>query len=99
MAPLSAQLTSMLPMTPMLATTNDTYTTARGNKLPDALPWMRSTGLSSADWAVITEYIDYLRPLKYTTERLEGRGKAGNFGTIYEIILVLSTYSACSKRL
>jgi hypothetical protein len=61
---------------------------AQDNKLPDAPPWMRSTGLSAADWVVITEYIGALQPLKHATLRLEGRGKAGNFGAIYEIILV-----------
>jgi hypothetical protein len=49
---------------------------------------MRSTGLTAADWAVITEYQDCLQPLKLATERLEGRGKAGNFGAIYKIIPV-----------
>jgi hypothetical protein len=49
---------------------------------------MRSAGLSSADWAVITEYIDCLRPLKNATERLEGRGETGKFGALYEIIPV-----------
>lgn len=59
-----------------------------GNKLSDAPSWMRSTGLTAADWAVITEYQDCLEPLKLGTERLEGRGKAGKFGAIYEVIPV-----------
>ncbi|RYN60367.1 hypothetical protein AA0117_g13082 [Alternaria alternata] len=58
------------------------------NKPPDAPTWMRSTGLTAADWAVITEYQDCLEPLKFATERLEGCGKAGNFGAIYEVIPV-----------
>lgn len=66
----------------------DAMALGRGNKLPDAPAWMRSSGLGAADWAVITEYIDLLRPLKYATERLEGRGKSGRFGAIYEIIPV-----------
>jgi hypothetical protein len=37
--------------------------------------WMRSGGLQSADWAVITEYQRCLQPLKVATKRLEGRGK------------------------
>jgi hypothetical protein len=49
---------------------------------------MRSTGLLSADWAVITEYINCLQPLKNATSRLEGRGKTGKFGALYEIIPV-----------
>jgi hypothetical protein len=64
----------------------DTYAQSRGNKLPDAQPWMRSDGLSAADWAVITEYMNTLKPLKAATERLEGRGKSGGFGAIAEII-------------
>jgi hypothetical protein len=66
----------------------DTHAIAKGNKLPDAPAWMRSTGLSAADWGVITEYMECLRPLKYATSRLEGRGKSGKFGAIYEIIPV-----------
>jgi hypothetical protein len=49
---------------------------------------MRSGGLNAADWAVITEYIAVLQPLKFTTKRLEGIGKGGRFGAIYEIIPV-----------
>jgi hypothetical protein len=49
---------------------------------------MRSNGLSSADWAVITEYMDVLAPLKKASERLEGRGKSGKHGAIYEVIPV-----------
>ncbi|KAI0569613.1 Dimer-Tnp-hAT domain-containing protein, partial [Pyrenophora tritici-repentis] len=48
----------------------------------------RSTGLSAADWGVITEYMECLKPLKNATSRLEGRGKGGNFGAIYETIPV-----------
>jgi hypothetical protein len=49
---------------------------------------MRSTGLTAADWAVITEYQDCFEPLRLAIERLEGRGKSGNFGAIYEVIPV-----------
>jgi hypothetical protein len=66
----------------------DAHAIAKGSKLPDAQPWMRSTGLSAADWGVITEYMECLKPLKNATERLEGRGKSGRFGAIYEIIPV-----------
>lgn len=59
-----------------------------GNKPPFAPPWMRSDGLTAADWAVITEYIDVLGPLKTATKRLEGHGKSGSFGSIAEIIPV-----------
>jgi hypothetical protein len=64
----------------------DTYAQSRGNKLPDAQPWMQSDGLTAADWAVVTEYMDALKPLKAATKRLEGRGKRGGFGAIAEVI-------------
>jgi hypothetical protein len=69
-------------------TLEDRRAAQNNTKLPDAPGWMRSTGLTAADWAVITEYQDCLQPLKLATERLEGRGKAGKFGAIYELILV-----------
>ena len=47
---------------------------------------MRSGGLMAADWAVITEYIAILQPLKLATDCLQGRGKAGRFGALYEVI-------------
>jgi hypothetical protein len=68
--------------------TEDTFAASRRNKQPDAQPWMRSDGLSAADWAVVTEYLDVLRPLKLATKRLEGRGKSGRFGAIAEVIPV-----------
>jgi hypothetical protein len=64
----------------------DTFAQSRGNKLPVAQSWMRSDGLTGADWAVITEYMDILKPLKTATKRLEGRGKTGSFGAIADII-------------
>lgn len=66
----------------------DTYAISVGNKLLDAAPWMRSSGLSAADWGVITEYLEVLKPLKLATKRLEGRGKGGQYGAIYEVIPV-----------
>jgi hypothetical protein len=38
--------------------------------------------------AVITDYIEVFKPLKAATKRLEGRGKGGRFGAIYEVIPV-----------
>jgi hypothetical protein len=61
----------------------DSYATSRNNKRPDAQPWMRSDGLLY-DWAVITDYIEILKPLKTATKRLEGH----TFGAIAEIIPV-----------
>lgn len=66
----------------------DTYAQSRGNKLPEAQPWMQSDGLTAADWAVVTEYMDALKPLKAATKRLEGRSNDGGFGAIAEIIPV-----------
>jgi hypothetical protein len=49
---------------------------------------LKLTGLTAIAWTVIIKYQDCLQPLKSATERLEGRGKSGNFGPIYEIISV-----------
>jgi hypothetical protein len=48
---------------------------------------------------VITEYIAVLQPLKFATKRLEGRGKGGRFGAIYEIIPVFEYLLARFKEL
>jgi hypothetical protein len=66
----------------------DMYAKSWGNRLPDALRWMRSDGLTAADWAVVTEYIDVLKLLKSATKRLEERSKSRRFGAIAEIIPV-----------
>jgi hypothetical protein len=47
---------------------------------------MQSDSLTSADWAVVTEYMDILKPLKTATKHLEGRCKSSSFGAIAEII-------------
>jgi hypothetical protein len=79
-----------------------------GNKPPVGQLWMRSNGLTAADWQVITEYMNVLKPLKTATKRLEGRGKGndkdkdgkdgkaknGSFGAIAEIILVFEVLLA-----
>jgi hypothetical protein len=69
-------------------TSADAIALGWNNKQPHAPDWMRLNGLSSADWAVVTEYIDLLAPLKTASERLEGRGKSGKYGAIYEVIPV-----------
>ena len=66
----------------------DAYALSQGNKLPEAQLWMRSDCLAAADWAVVTKYMDVLRPLKECTNRLEGRGEQGGFRAVAEIILV-----------
>jgi hypothetical protein len=65
---------------------DDAYATIYNKKKPVVLLWMRSTGLVAADWAVVTEYIKVLKPLKEATKRLEARGKQGKHGAIYEVI-------------
>jgi hypothetical protein len=49
---------------------------------------MQLDGLTAADWALVTEYLGVLKPLKSATKCLEGRGKSGRFGAIAEIIPV-----------
>ena len=67
---------------------DNAYAHSRDTKLHNAASRMRSGGLKAADWAVITEYIDALKPLKKATKRPEARGKQGSFITIYEVVLV-----------
>jgi hypothetical protein len=56
---------------------------ARGQQAKDlAEPDVR--GLSAADWATVSQYIDILQPLKEATKRLEGRGSSG-YGALYEV--------------
>ena len=91
--PLHAQLSFKLLITPTLsvglaASLLTIDANKAGNKLSDAPSWIRSTGLTAADWAVIAEQQDCLEPLKLATERLEGRGKSGTFGAIYEVISI-----------
>ncbi|PZD22467.1 hypothetical protein A1F96_11108, partial [Pyrenophora tritici-repentis] len=77
---------------------DDAYATIHNKKKPVVPLWMRSTGLNAADWAVVTEYIKVLKPLKEATKRLEARGKQGKHGAIYEVIpifeYVLGAYEA-----
>lgn len=61
---------------------------------------MRSDGLRAANWQVVTEYMDVLRPLKERTKRLKGRGQGdkkdddkankplGRFSSIAKVIPV-----------
>lgn len=64
----------------------DAQAASRNNQTPKAPAWMRSGGLTAHGWAVITEYIEILQPLKAATKRFEGRGKCGRFGAIYEVL-------------
>ena len=77
--------------------TDDDLARQHGRQLPANVPlWMRSDGLTTADWQVVVDYLQVLKPLKLACERLEGRGKSSNYGAIYEIIPVfeypLNTY-------
>jgi hypothetical protein len=45
-------------------------------------------GLTTHNWAVVTEYIDALKPLKAAIKRLKGRGNSGRFSCIAKVILV-----------
>ncbi|EFQ89361.1 hypothetical protein PTT_14415 [Pyrenophora teres f. teres 0-1] len=63
----------------------DIYADSQGKNRPAAPQWMRSDGLTAADWAVVTDYIEVLRPLKECTKRFEGRGEY-SFGAIAEVI-------------
>jgi hypothetical protein len=79
------------------AQTDDELAVQRGKQPSTNVPsWMRSDGLTTADWQVIVDYLQVLKPLKLACERLEGRGKSGRFGAIYEVIPVfeylLNTY-------
>lgn len=69
----------------------DDVTRRRCNKLPNVPSWMRSNGLTVADWAVILEYTEVLDSLKQATKQLEGRGKLGRFGALYSVTPVFET--------
>ena len=47
-------------------------------------------GLAAADWSTISEYLQVLAPFKEATRLLEGRGKAGSAGAIWEVLPTLS---------
>ncbi|KAF2844027.1 hypothetical protein T440DRAFT_410962, partial [Plenodomus tracheiphilus IPT5] len=77
----------------------DAYAGSRNNKLPKVPAWMRSNGLTDDDWAVITQYISVLEPLKEATKRLEARGKASRFGAMYEVIPVFEAVLVVYEQL
>jgi hypothetical protein len=59
----------------------DANAAASGKKEPNAQCWMRSGGLTAANWQTVNEYLAMLRPLKLATKRLEGRGTYKRFGS------------------
>jgi hypothetical protein len=55
---------------------------------------MLSGGLTAADWAVITEYIAVLEPLKLATDRLQVCSKASTYSALYKVIPVFKSIIA-----
>jgi hypothetical protein len=45
--------------------------------------------LNDYDWSVICNYIAILQPLKEASKLLEGRGKSGRNGAIWEVLPTL----------
>ncbi|KAG9378565.1 hypothetical protein A1F94_010334 [Pyrenophora tritici-repentis] len=60
-----------------------------GEQLPAAQPrlYIREGGLNGKDWATITEYIRLLEPFAEATRLLEGRGRHGRHGAIWEVLV------------
>jgi hypothetical protein len=48
--------------------------------------FIQEGGLTAGDWATINEYKKLLAPFKEATSFMEGRGKAGTCGAIWEVI-------------
>ncbi len=75
----------------------------RNAKEPDAPHWMKGDGLTGNDWQTINKYVEFLKPLEEATHRLEGKGKSGRFGALYEVIptfdCILAFYEAEKDRL
>jgi len=79
--------------------TADIYAQSRRNNPHDAPSWMRSTGLTTEDWHVIAQYIQVLQPLRDATTRLEGSGKSGRHGVLYEVIPTFEHVLRCYEDL
>jgi hypothetical protein len=62
---------------------------------------MQSDSLTTADWAMVTDYMDVPKQLKAATKRLEECRNSRHFGAIAEIIVVfeyiLNYYEQCIK--
>ena len=54
---------------------------------PQPRLFIREGGLTSQDWATIREYINLLEPFAEATRLLEGRGKHGRHGAIWEVLV------------
>lgn len=59
------------------------------SQLPKQLPrlFIREGGMSARDWATISEYVNLLEPFAEATRLLEGRGKHGRHGAIWEVLI------------
>lgn len=55
-------------------------------QLPAKRLFIEEGGLSGKDWLVVGEYVQLLLPFKEATSLLEGRGKAGTSGAIWEVL-------------
>lgn len=54
--------------------------------MPEPRRYIAVGGLNAYDWSIINEYMEILSPLKEATSLVEGRGKAGKHGAIWEVI-------------
>ena len=70
----------------------DAYAATSGNREPNAQRWMRSGGLTPADWQIVNKYLALLRPRKSTIKRLKGRGTYKRSGSLAEVIPVFETF-------
>ena len=49
--------------------------------------FLREGGLHASDWATINEYMELLAPFAEASKLLEGRGKHGRYGAIWEVLI------------
>jgi len=65
--------------------------------------FLREGGLNAGDWATITEYMRLLAPFAEASKLLEGRGKHGRHGAIWEVLItfewLLNELEALKERL
>lgn len=79
--------------------------TRKASQAPEQKPrlFIREGGLSGRDWATITEYIKLLEPFAEATRLLEGRGRHGRHGAIWEVLItfewLLDQLEALKERL
>jgi hypothetical protein len=75
---------------------------SRGGNKPEARLFIQE-GLGARDWAIINEYIALLTPFEDATLSLEGRGKSGTHGAIWEVLVtfeqLLGTLEELKDRL